>query len=49
MMAAVDTSVGQTLETIMQLMRHAGIEETMLYAKPSNQAAHEAAKRLKVA
>jgi integrase len=40
---------GVPLETIMQLMRHADIEETMLYAKPSNQAAHEAAKRLEVA
>jgi integrase len=40
---------GVPLDVIMQLMRHADMHETLLYAKPSNQAAHEAVKRLEVA
>lgn len=40
---------GVPLETIMVLMRHADMRETLLYAKPSNHAAQEAVKRLEVA
>jgi len=40
---------GVPLELIMQLMRHADMRETLLYAKPSNHAAQEAVKRLEVA
>jgi len=40
---------GVSLDVIMQLMRHADMRETLLYAKPSNHAAQEAVKRLDVA
>ena len=40
---------GVSLEVIMQLMRHADMKETLLYAKPSTQAAHDAIKKLNVA
>jgi integrase len=40
---------GVPLEVIMQLMRHADIRETMLYAKPDHKAAQNAVRLLDVA